>query len=545
MVKIALPSIVISCLILVSILIKLEYFGITPFVFWLFSIFITICIFPPTVNFPKKNSKNYYPYLIIILITVLYSLRGILFIDPSNLYFHGDEGIISRNAQNNFINTVNLGKWNLFGSEEGTLNRLPAIWYFIQGFIINVLGPSIFSIKFFSLITDFFICVIGYLLLKKFLDHKFGLIFILIYATLPISVHFSLTGYQNIQSTLFLIISVYFLLSSFQNQTNKSFFLLLSGITSSLSFYFYLSATIVPVILICCLFCFSLKNFFKTFTIYLIGLIEGLIPYLASSYFHYSFITGRKEAILSFNFSKNIFELLFTQVKTYLSGFLPTGSMSGSGFFYGYLPGFNSWILLVLFLVGIIFIFSKRNLLGIISLVTIVVTSITGGILTSEPPAPQRLIHLFPFMVIVICFGLKFITHFVNKKFFLLFIVAIIFSTNVYFFIHSNLSTYHTFFNQDVSDIFRIVTVNPKPIYFSTYSTKINQIYYLTNGLIDPQVIYNCDNRYESLQRFKSIYFVVGGSNILPNCDFRESITLVKEWNTVFGPTSLYQLDSI
>jgi len=551
MTKIILSFIAFICLILNSILIKQGNFGITPFLCWIIAIICTIYIFLPVKTFPKIYLKHHH-FFIITLIIFLYSLRGLLFIDPSNVYFHNDEGIISRNAQNNFTSAISSGKWNLLGSENGTLNKLPSPWYFIQGFFISILGPSLFSIKFFSLITDFLICILGYLLVKKILDSRFGLLFILIYASLPISIHFSLTGYQNIQSTFFLVLSIYFLFNSSYNNINKSFFILLSGIASALSFYFYLSAAIVPIIvvasilLICFMSKIKFKGVIKTLIIYLIGLIEGLIPYFTYNFFHYSFIAGRKEAILFSSSTNNFLSLLLNQAKTYFLGFLPNGSMNGSGLFYGYLPGFSTWILLIIFLLGVVYILFKKNNLGIVSIIVITITSVFGGIMTSEPPAPQRLIHIFPFIAIIVCFGIKFITIFLkkiipffNQKILLFSIIFIVIFTNVYSFISSNLPTYHKLLNQDVYEITKIINRNSQKLFFSAPIHKIDQIYYYSQGKINPEPI--SENDFVNIDT--GYYFVDEPSfTLLKNSLDSTKYELVKEWFGAYDHITLLKL---
>lgn len=105
------------------------------------------------------------PFLLLFLI---YLPRLILPLNPQNVNFHGDEAVISQEALRMFQQGISQNTWDFFGSGLGTVSRFPAPWYYLQGAIIYFLGPSLFSLKIFSWITDLGIAVLVYLITKPF-----------------------------------------------------------------------------------------------------------------------------------------------------------------------------------------------------------------------------------------------------------------------------------------------------------------------------------------------------------------------------------------
>ena len=558
MTKFVLSLVAATNLIYASLLIKQGDFGLTPFFYWLSAMLLTIYNFLPLNNLSLPKLKIVYPSISFITLIILYLLRILFLKYFPYIYFHGDEGIISSDAQVNFINSISNGNWNLLGSGKSTLNNLPALWYFLQGFFIHIFGSSIFGIKIFSLITDLMICLLGYRLVSKYVDRQIGLIFVLLYTTFPIAIHFSLTGYQNIQSTFFLMLSLFFLLESFDDSQYFNLKILCSGLASALSFYFYLSSLVVPIILLIMILILNitkrinLKRLVFTIITFLVGLIEGLIPFLIYSIYHYSFIFGRKEAALNIFNGSSIFSTLEDQTKFYIKGFLPNGSMSGSGVFYADLPGFSSWLLFFIFLLGIYYFIRKHNILGIASIVVISVTSVFLGILTVNPPAPQRLIHTFPFIITLVCFGIIYIYRLIrlilpklDYKKYLAIITAILVIANICSFIRSNIPAYYRFFNTDVSDISNISKFSNKPLFINAPVHKIDQIYFFSKGQVKPVIINSCFKLNENIRRYQEISFVLddSGLKMLSQCKSENLLTLLeKEWYTIYDHTYLYKV---
>lgn len=543
-------------LIVVFSLVRGGDFGFKPFAHWILALVVLLLTFVPDrqVSRPPPVRRIHFSWTVLIII-FLYSLRIILFSDPTNVFFHGDEAIISRHAQQLFLNGIHRGEINLLGSGEGTISRFPALWYFVQGFVIYVFGPSLLSIKLFSLFTDFLICLFGYLMVKQLISKPAGFVFALLYATFPISIHFSLTGYQNIQSTFFLIASIYCLFHFPPHHHRHQFGMVLTGLLTAFSFYFYLSAFVVPPIiivsflLVCIRDRVNFRGYISSVVFYLFGLLAGLVPFIAYSFYHYQFVLGRSSAFFIRQIDGNLAPALFAQAVRFVTGFLPSGFMKGEGIFYPGLPGISTWPLFLLFIVGIIYTLYRRNSLGITALIAIVVTSIFGGILTNDPPAAQRLIHLFPAIIIISSLGIEALTKFINSK--LSFIrqstiyaslLLLVVASNLYCYFFINLPTYHREYNQDVADISLLFIRKSSPLFFAAPVHKIDQIYYYSRGTINPIMVNSCQQL--TISHSPIQYFLADESSLLlRDCPLVQARQVLWTWPISGGHITLYQLN--
>lgn len=279
-------------------------YGLFSSLIWIISIiFLYKIVSPP--DYLKKDFRL--PISLILLLFFVFFIK-VIFISlyPSSISFHGDEAINSRNAQISFEIGVNTGVWNLLSSGQGTLNKMPALWYFLQGGLIYLLGPSLLSVKIFTIISDLILCCFIYLIIKKLFDKRLALFATILYLSLPIAIHFSMTGYQNLQSTVMLFASIYFLclIINTSKKQELNYYCLTSGIICGVSLYFYLSSVINPVI--CLMIIFSIfifedrNNFYKKLKYFLnsliyffTGFIIPAIPFLYYSFYKYDFANGR------------------------------------------------------------------------------------------------------------------------------------------------------------------------------------------------------------------------------------------------------------
>lgn len=134
---------------------------------------------PPLVKyFQARKNHNHQPFqfkpllskeLEILLVALICILPRIIALQtPEKLFFHGEEAIISRNADEAVKTLLESGKWNFLGHEDGTISLFPALWSVIQGLIISSPGPSVASVKTFSLLAHLGIVVTQFVVLSKF-----------------------------------------------------------------------------------------------------------------------------------------------------------------------------------------------------------------------------------------------------------------------------------------------------------------------------------------------------------------------------------------
>jgi 4-amino-4-deoxy-L-arabinose transferase-like glycosyltransferase len=375
------------------------------------------------------------------LIFLVFLSRLLLTKNPSLLYFHGDEAIISQNALNMFKEGIQEAKWDFFGSGKGTLCFFPAPWYYLQGAIIYFLGPSLFSIKLLSLFTDFGIALLLYLIVKNNFHRKINTTVIPLYLTFPISIHFSLTGYQNLQSTFFLLLTFFFLT---QKRIKASLSLIAAGISAGLGMYFYHSSFIIPLLSLVFIFYLHRKwprRLARSIFFFLLSFALIAAPFFHYSLTEYNFLTSRSSSFsLSTDTAVTLQEIFINQTSRFFKGFYG-GVMNGSGLHYVDLPLFPNLLIFSFFLLGFFYAlinWKKKECFFI--LLIFLATSLSAGLLTEAPPAAQRLIHLFPLSMIFVALGAdQTFTFFKTKNSHRLVVIFSLSPLNLFSFINQNI----------------------------------------------------------------------------------------------------------
>jgi len=442
------------------------------------------------------------------IIYLVYLGRLLLLFFPDLIFLNGDEAIVSHNAQVAFQEGLDKNRWEFLGAKAGTLNYFPALWYYLQGLIIKVLGPGVASIKFFSLFTDIGILLLIYSLAKEWFDKDVAKATALVYSTLPISVHFGMTGYQNIQSTFFLMAMLLVLSKTRRiiDERERRAKIVSAGLICGLGMYFYLASLATPIIGLLIIF-FRLNSdpqkFLKAVGFFLLGFFVASGPYFVFSFTNYNLIFGRSSIYYFWLENSHFFSILKNQLIRFLKGFYP-GPMDGSGLHYtNSLPGFPNIITLLLFWLGLLGnIVKKRKQWGVLeSIVVLSLTSLFGGILSESPPAAQRLIHLFPFMALFTVLGAKYLSAVLKKglplkirpkrsPFWLFVLIGLL--GNVYSFITNNIDVYRKLPKTELafSRFYKKKGFN-LPLAIHIPEHKKDQIFYYSNGLISPVKIEN------------------------------------------------------
>jgi hypothetical protein len=348
----------------------------------------------------------------------------LLWSEPDWLFFHGDEAMLSQWAMEAVEVGIHRGEWNFLGSFPSTLARLPALWYYLTGSLVYGLGPSLFSAKLLAMISDFGIALCVFGLMQRWLGVVTGLLAGLIYASLPAVIHFGMTGYQNIQSTLGLV-AFWCLIDQVwcldKSVSERRWYLFSAGLVSGLSMYFYLSSVLIPIWAVLWIGLLggqtgiarwvSLREFGM-------GFLLTSLPFWIYSFTEFNFLAGRSDAIVQ-DLSGRFW---LSQVRTTLGG-LYFGQANGSGAFYVDLPLIHNLLGLVLVIIGLIggiWYWKKigRQILMMVSVV--VVTLWFGGVLTETPPAPQRLLHVLPVLAMLMAGGIyvigNFLVGYLNTK---------------------------------------------------------------------------------------------------------------------------------
>lgn len=475
-------------------------YQILPFLTWITS--IILLWIPHIKKFPKLNHLTFLgDYKFLLIISIVFSLRFIyLLLDPTNLFFHGDEAIGSRNAQTAFELGINEQKWDLLGSKQGTLNQFPALWYYVQGAIIYFLGPSVSTLKYFSFLTDIGISFIIYKLSTWWWGKKFALGSLIIYATLPIAIHYSMTGYQNIQPTFFMLLMILFLEKNRRTHTKTVWWPLAAGVSAGLGMYFYLSSVLAPAIGLIILTAWYItrpKSWLKYCSFFLIGYLITSAPFFIYSYFEYNLLTERSLVYELLLKESPLLPTLWQQFTRILLGFT-SDHFNGDGLHYIYEPAIPGKITFSLFIIGLIgsIIFYKRYLKETFTLWFIfLITILTGGVLTINPPASHRLIHLYPIFALFITLGSYYmyrVTLFVTKHQTIAYAIFILCSitvtaSNLLILRNNNLPTYKQLLPIEYDFAHYYLTqYRASPLFIHIPIHSKDRIFYYSYGQIDP-----------------------------------------------------------
>lgn len=519
-------NIVLLALILTAQVIQKEY-GFFSFLLW---VLLIVLLLAQSFYFITQKEKAHshsmcfadsaHGVTVAILCFIVFLIpSAIILSSPNKLFFHGDEAIISRNAEKAVALALKSGEWNFFGYEEGTLNKLPGLWYVVQGLVIHFLGPSVQSIKTFSLIIHSLLTLVQFALLKKVFNKYIALAWVLFYLSFPLAMHFSLTGYQNLQSTFFAVLSFSFAALSIlaESKHRKVVLITISSIGAGVGMYFYLSSILTPVFVLCLLLISAVvthqpwKQFIKLALLFLIPFILITLPFFIVSINDYNFLTGRAAVVtgvLTDSSAANSISVLKKQLLNTLGAFWQS-PMNGDGEFYVYLSTFIHPILSILTVLGIVgavlFFFpqSKKGKPVVYSfLVIIVFTLLFGSVLTINPPAVQRIFTVFPYLTIFTVTGIWILVQ-PAKRYFSQTVVHSFFFVIIFC---VSIVQYNSYFDDNIPRITQIDMNNSliqaftevnysiltkqqqsSPMLFTQIPThQIDQIYYYSDGQISP-----------------------------------------------------------
>lgn len=519
-------SLLIFSSLLIFNIVNKEY-GLNSFLLWL--LLILLLLFPPLVKYFQaiKNHKKQpfqlnsflFKELEILFVAIICILPGLIALQtPEKLFFHGDEAIISRNAEEAVKASLETGKWNFLGHEDGTISRFPALWYVMQGFIINTLGPSVAAVKTFSLLAHLGIVVTQFILISKFFNKYLAWGWVLFYSSMPLVIHFSITGYQNLQSTFFAVLSVALALFAVLTRVKekRSLLLTLSGIVGGIGMYFYLSSLLIPAYLFIVLIIFSIfshtkiKSLLKNFVLVFVPFLLISLPFWIVTFNDYNFLAGRFGAFSPLT-SISSYQTGFNTIQNQLNKtFLPyvKGSFTGDGEHYINQPALIHPLLAVLSFVGlsIPYIFKKKftndkkNIHFCMTLI-VITTIFFGSIITVNPPAVQRVLTVFPYLTFFTILGFWFVISPLQKMFsvfsadlfFILLIICMsLIQLDYYFNEYSNsiISANKNNSNlQEFSDsILSLFHYHQNSLLLTKIPVHMNdQIYYYAQGDLSPQ----------------------------------------------------------
>lgn len=528
--NVLLLTLIVICTILLSINILLKSYGVVSLILWICSNAGVLVLI--NWNYLIQNNQKLYKVqieclpkkiikLICFFLVISIPLLLIVINRANDIFFHGDEAIISRNAEKVIARSLSTNTWNFFGPEDGSISGFPAMWYIFQGFIIHFLGPSVFSLKLFSLLTNTSIALIMFIFFKKIFSKYFAFLWLIGFITYPPMMHFGLTGLQNIQSTFFSLASLILVsLSLTNNNSSKSRMLVsISGFIAGLGMYFYLSSYLTPayclISILIAAYHLSLKTGYliRSATIFLITYIISSLPFWIVSINDYNFLLGRASAVsgVIINNTGSIGKIAERQLLDTIKPFFNLGILNGDGDFYAHLPAFSHNLIAGFFTLGLLIAMKNTFHKGVKSFVmaqfvlSFLITLIFGSMITVGPPAPQRIIFVFPLVMFFLSNGIYHIFRLINMP---RFRTSILLSS-----VLLGVVQYSSYFSQNIPKYLSGNNVDKKIQLFvnnyqsviaknnSSYGVKLftyaigyhqnDLIYFYSQGVIDPTFLNN------------------------------------------------------
>lgn len=344
--------------------------------------------------------------LLCILLSVAYASRLYIMQDVGMVMFHGDEAMLSKTALDVFTTSLEQNDWHFFGFTLGTVAYFPTLWYYLQGAVIYFLGPAVWTTKVFALITDYGIAVLVGIFGARWRGTWFGIAAGAIYATLPAAIHFGMTGYQNIQSTFFLMATIVLLQRALDDvqKPNKSprFLIFLAGLAAGAGMYFYLSSYLTPLIAICIIIFKKspIRQMVRHIATFITGYGITALPFFLNAIAG-GFLFGARQEVFT---TDKILTNLFTTARSFWDY-----PFNGSGAHYIAQPLLVHWTLVALMVFGVIMSirqWAQKDISSALTLLVFVLTLVFGTIFTETPVASQRVLHILPITALLMTLGI-------------------------------------------------------------------------------------------------------------------------------------------
>ena len=323
---------------------------------------------------------------------------------PNPMY--GDEGSFGASA----VEFISGESNNIFTT---SWFQFPSMYFFIQSLPIRLFGNTVFAIRLWSGLVGSLTVVALYFLGRCMFNQRIGVITGLLLAANPLHIEFSRIGLNNIWDALSFTLVLSSLWYAWAHNKRNAF--ILAGFFLGISQYFYVTGRLllllVPLWLLMLAYHKRLKwqqRFFGAATAFVTAL--PIIWYYLTHLDEYFRVISRVSLwstgpITDFSLALN----------SLARGFLGFTHIALTEFYEADEPMLRLWPALF-FLLGVLFLFQKRQSLQIGTLgIWLFVLSLAAG-LSSSPPAAQRLIAATPAVHLITAYGLMATTEYLQNQ---------------------------------------------------------------------------------------------------------------------------------
>lgn len=360
--------------------------------------------------------KKRFEKIIILAAIFLPSVVRILFYNLDRI--HGDDMLTAY-----FSAHYNLLKTNFFApvppNPRDWVSQFPSPFFFFQKIFFLIAGENLLSIKLSVIPYILIVSVFLFLITKKLVNEKIAFISLFFYAFFAPSLYLETLGLHFISSTAVFMIFFYFALRNLKS--HKKIDVFLAGIFCAFCYLFYSSSYIAfPVFILFFLWeiVFTkqklkiFKNYalgFFVFAIILSPFIFNMIQtknfYLTARYDQVSLLSGTwSPDAKTIKTSSDASRVILANMKLAVSSMWQDGIGGHGGYNFGHLAFFDKFNL-AMFILGLLasfyFLFVKKSVGLMFVFAVIIISFLTGVVLTIPPPAFHRFSLAFPFIAII------------------------------------------------------------------------------------------------------------------------------------------------
>lgn len=368
------------------------------------SAFLHTPIHIPRIRWNKRS-------LIIVCIILLPIVVRLLNYQPTRI--HGDDLLTAYFSTHYHPRTTNF----FSGIPDGTewVAKFPTPYFFFQKIFLNIFGATVHTVKLSILPYVFIVSIMTYVIASMLFGSVTGIVAVIIYAFMAISIYHETLGLHFVSSTALYMLFLYTLIQSIRKNTPCWF--VFSGIMAASCYLSYTSSYIALPMLILAILVYSINHKKNTVTQWVVWSLMGFLvtfaPFLTYAITQENYFSGRIQQVSlltgswstsklthpSFTLAQDILTL---NAITALRAMMYDGIGGHGGYTFNQKAFFHP-LGLFLFLLGSIILFLHKKYMQekILIFTTVIMSFITGVVLTIPPPAYHRLTLTFPFIAII------------------------------------------------------------------------------------------------------------------------------------------------
>lgn len=399
-----------------------QFFGSANNIFNLYFYLLYIFSFILALIKPHKYSAKFIKNklqdldkkeIIIIAIASIVYLGVLYFFSTFKFHYQEDE-FIEASISFKLPQILTLNWFGAYPEDKSWVAQFPILFFFIQKQFLNILGPSLNSIRISTWPYQIMSVILLYLIAKEYFKKKmYSYISVFIYIFLAPNLYLSSLGLHFISSTVFLLSSFYFYLLMMDKKKLK--YSILCGISIGACYLTYASSyIIIPLLVLFTILQYVRERKIKNIVLFTTSLLVSfliLYPFLITIFYGNNFLLQRVNQVSIFQSSNvGVINTLLNSL-TYNITSLYTNGLGGNGeYYFGHEPLFNIFSFTI-FIVGLLFLALKsiRTLKFLYLIITIFAVFILGMVLTIPPGAFHRVYISLPLVSIVIAYGIKLI----------------------------------------------------------------------------------------------------------------------------------------